>query len=731
MKHKSIFNVKSIIFYFFLGLYLAWSPTAFAQWAGGSGTSANPYQINNVGQLTTLQTTVNGGTSYSGLYFKLTANINLAGNAWTPIGTSSMSFKGNFDGDNHTISGLYINTSANDVGLFGYATGSSISNLGVITAPGGVNGGNNVGILLGSQNGGTISNCYVTGAVTGNDVTGGMVGNQPSGNPTITQCFAIADVTGGSGNNGTGGIVGVLRGSMSNSYAWGEVIGTGSVGGLCGTISTNGVANSCYAVGSSNSTSYAKVGGLAGNITQTSSRLKNSVALNNMISSNYSTTAGRIAGAKVYDNAGITDNNYATSDMKVFINATPKIITSDINGLDGGTQSLASLKNQTFYSNTVSWSINNINDNSKAWNIWEGINLPYLQKQSSPVNNIYTLGTVLQGNFRSDVAMDSISVYIKTGKTYSRLAKANVNNSNHTWTCSNSALAINGTLYVITYETGKSWPSYPVNYNICNLPLTFDVVNGNTYTSALNLQTCITNLQNTTINDIQFSKAGGTAFDANIIPSPTTYSVNGVQTIYARATNKFGCQSVIKSFQVKQITTLLFKEDFGSGDGCSTKPLESGTTAYTFGGDLKTNGRYSICSQLSSYYNDYFYYGAASYDHTDPGKGHSLIVNADFEPGKFYSLKINNLCPGTHLFFSAWIFNLVNPNAYMTAQFMDQGTTFNDPDLRFVLTDGVTNAFLAEYNTGSIPKVTDPATNWRPYGFDFITASSSSVILTI
>ncbi len=726
MKHKQFFLLKSTILGFFL--FLLNVSSVFA-WNGGSGISGDPYLIANATQLKELQTTVNGGQNYSGKYFRLTANIDLSGSEWIPIGTSTAQFKGNFDGNNYTISGLHMDMSVNDVGLFGNTNLATISRLGVSTSPGGVKGNNNVGILIGTQNGGSVTNCYVMGNVSGNDVVGGLIGNQNS-SPTVAQCFAVVNVThSGTAGNGTGGLIGVVRGTLSDSYAWGDVKGIGAVGGLIGTISTNGVVNACYATGNAISTASAKAGGLTGAITQASSRLRNSVALNKTVEG-HNSSVGRVVGFNQYDGTtGILNNNYATSDMQTIINNKSKSITSDINGYDGATQSAVVLKTRSFYATSVSWSINSINDNTKNWNIWENVNLPYLQTQSSPVTNFTFSGTTLRGEFRPDVSMDSIGVYLKNGASFTRLGKVSVNNSAHTWMFNDPTLAMIGTVYVIAYESGKSWPSYPVTYNVCGLPLTFDTINGETYISALNLRTCITNLQHTTINDIQFSKADGAAFDANIIPAPASFPVDNVQTIYARATNSLGCQSIIKSFQVKPAEgTLLFKEDFGSGAGCTNEPLGSNITTYTFGGDLKLNGNYNICSQLGSYYQDYWYFGSASYDHTDPGNGRSLIVDADFEPGQFYTLKIKDICPGTHLHFSAWVFNLMNSGAPNTA-FYGPGN-FNDPDVRFVLTDGISGDILKIYDTGSIPKVTNPADNWRPFGFDFIT-SSSSVILTL
>ena len=81
----------------------------------GSGTESDPYKISNANDLKRLATDVNGGTYYSGKYFKLTGDIDLS-NVYIhePIGSlkegffsdTINSFQGTFDGDGYTISGL-------------------------------------------------------------------------------------------------------------------------------------------------------------------------------------------------------------------------------------------------------------------------------------------------------------------------------------------------------------------------------------------------------------------------------------------------------------------------------------------------------------------------------------------------------------------------------------------------------------------------------------------------
>ena len=179
---------------------------------------------------------------------------------WQPIGSSYLdSFKAIFEGNNHTISNLMINRpNTNGVGLFGY-TGerTKIANVGLLNV--GIIGGYSVGGLVGS-NSGEITNSYAMGNVTGSgNSVGGLVGDN-GGN--ITNSHATGAVT-GSGYS-VGGLVGYNyhNGYIINSYAAGSVEGNGNyVGGLVG--SSGGDITNSYAAGSVEGSDY--VGGLVGN----------------------------------------------------------------------------------------------------------------------------------------------------------------------------------------------------------------------------------------------------------------------------------------------------------------------------------------------------------------------------------------------------------------------------------------------------------------------------------
>jgi hypothetical protein len=177
---------------------------------------------------------------------------------FAPIGNATSQFTGSFNGLNHTITGLSINRSTDNIGLFGYTgTSSNISNIGLEN--GSVTGQSSVGGLVG-YNSGTITNAYnAAGTVSASAFdAGGLVGTNHG---TITNAYASSSVTGNIGD--TGGLVGGNYGNISNAYAIGSVTGgSGDVGGIVGGNYGTGNINNVYATGFVSGTG--NVGGLVG-----------------------------------------------------------------------------------------------------------------------------------------------------------------------------------------------------------------------------------------------------------------------------------------------------------------------------------------------------------------------------------------------------------------------------------------------------------------------------------
>ena len=261
----------------------------------GVADADNDNAVNNSATITGYELTRNldfeAGASYAGsrnLAWIDPANGGIPGNTegWLPIGDISTPFRATFEGNDNTISNLYIDRTSR-VGLFGVVdTGGKIKNLGLVG--GSVEGYTSVGCLAG-RNEGTISACYATGDATSpSGQAGGLVGNNTgaisgsyaTGNAmatglfisagglvgqnsgTISACYATGDATSPSGT--TGGLVGYNSGEISGSYAEGNVeTGSSAAGGLVGTNTFGNTISACYAIGTATSIS-GSVGGLVG-----------------------------------------------------------------------------------------------------------------------------------------------------------------------------------------------------------------------------------------------------------------------------------------------------------------------------------------------------------------------------------------------------------------------------------------------------------------------------------
>ena len=263
--------------------------TAFAtQDADGNdlGNDAdNPILINNCAQLAYLAQQVNNRYTYENKYFKLTDDLNLAGKKWTPIGAEySKPFKGKFDGNNHEIFGLKVETDNWYAGLFGYIYSGSIKNIkicsGSVKTSGSYAGGivgdlynstmenctasvnvsgtgndsGNVGGLAGNISGSTVSNChFLSGEIVGYDYVGGIVGHvQNSNKSTVKDCSANASVKGSKCVGGLCGWFGNGDHEFSKCTMKGSVtVSKNSCGGLVGSLfDSNGTFTDCQFEGS-------------------------------------------------------------------------------------------------------------------------------------------------------------------------------------------------------------------------------------------------------------------------------------------------------------------------------------------------------------------------------------------------------------------------------------------------------------------------------------------------
>ena len=231
--------------------------------------SNGSYTVYNADGLLNVAELVNGGKT--DINITLTADIDLTGKDWTPIGTDyDNSYKGTFDGGGHTITGLTFTTNDEFAGLFGWlnrtGTVKNVVMEGVQITSNQIYGGSIGGVV--GYSWGTIENCSVSGSVSGTNCVGGVVGSQKAG--SITGCSSSAIVK---GTRYVGGVAGEKWGTMTACYATGNVtleinspqdLSGGGVVGLNG----GSTVLACYATGNVNSkgsnTGNVHIGGLFG-----------------------------------------------------------------------------------------------------------------------------------------------------------------------------------------------------------------------------------------------------------------------------------------------------------------------------------------------------------------------------------------------------------------------------------------------------------------------------------
>ena len=266
-------------------------PSASAVWDGssasasliGSGTEFDPYLISSENDLAFVAKQVNDAvTGYEGEFFKLTVDLDLGNNLWTPIGVATNYFRGNFDGDGHTVSNLNVKTdpaksSEQYGGLFGRILDGTVKN---ITIDGAKvislkYAGTVAGLLSCTAGTGSASivNCRVMNSEVYGTQPGGIVGrcatkNSTKGQLKLIGCsvenlyigqvspddYPAAEFE----NHYVGGIVGCagstsIQGCSVKDFT-ADISGTGfaPAGGIVGCHGASSVAsdiNNCYVIG--------------------------------------------------------------------------------------------------------------------------------------------------------------------------------------------------------------------------------------------------------------------------------------------------------------------------------------------------------------------------------------------------------------------------------------------------------------------------------------------------
>ncbi len=257
-----------------LSIYLPIKTTA--QFFGGNGTENNPWQITTVQELDSVRHHLNG-------YYILINDLDFAGTeydsinssvGWNPIGEETSweyYFRGNFNGNGHTIYNLYINRpELENVGLFGFTEDATIKNLNILSCS--VEGKDNTGGIVGTATNTTFKQNCVYGTITSNSNAGGIAGwlrNESN----IQSCYTAGNIQ---GKNYIGGITGkTIYSDIQNCYTACTIIATNTdtipsttfMGGITGELetTTGTTISNCYSVSSVGGNKNGNIeGGIAG-----------------------------------------------------------------------------------------------------------------------------------------------------------------------------------------------------------------------------------------------------------------------------------------------------------------------------------------------------------------------------------------------------------------------------------------------------------------------------------
>lgn len=310
-----------------------WTDYAATDFAGGSGIAEDPWQIETAEQLAKLAVDVNSGIvdkTHAKEYFVLTADLDLSAHRWIPIGygdsnDSFHAFSSYFNGNNKTITGLYVDETQEGVsaGLFGNFSGYELKNIIISDAyvKASCKDRNAAGVLIGNASQGygmsiSVSDCKVSGTVENtNALSGGLVGYNSYG--TYKDCMVDVEVIGG---GKSGGFIGEdFNGIYQNCIVKGNVRGSWSVGGFAGVLFFESGVDKCASYGKVTASDW-NVGGFAGYV-ESDVEIKNSVAFGDVesIVTDFEPKVGGFAGTN--DGSTITKSHSSgkiTSSSKTY-----------------------------------------------------------------------------------------------------------------------------------------------------------------------------------------------------------------------------------------------------------------------------------------------------------------------------------------------------------------------------------------------------------------------------
>ena len=317
----------------------AWAQTTKRP-ASGDGTVNKPFLISTAAELAWFRDHVNEKYDNVKSSAKLTADIDLSDfchaaddskieKSWVPIGNSNNKYQGTFDGNNKTITNLYINASQLNVGLFGCTYEGTIKNL-TFEYANVTNTNNYVGVLVGKAFwGSTLQNIKISNTcqIKGGNYTGGIAGYL-DGN--AYNCVNCATVQGIKYIGGLCGFYSISRtgNSMTACANYGNVTASSlGVGGLVGYFDS-GTIQDCANYGGVKGTNY--IAGMAGSVNN--GKIQNVFSYGNISVTNKTQRVGMVFGnsylgategmVAYYSGAKLTVNGQEQT-VKAFGNGTP------------------------------------------------------------------------------------------------------------------------------------------------------------------------------------------------------------------------------------------------------------------------------------------------------------------------------------------------------------------------------------------------------------------------
>lgn len=319
----------------------AWAQT---QPSKGDGKKDSPYIITKAEELEWFRDQVNSG-QYS-ICAKIADNVevidmstvchaadksqNLEEKSWVPIGNSNNKYQGTFDGNNKTITNLYINASQLNVGLFGYTYEGTIKNL-TFEYANVTNTNNYAGVLVGKAYGGsTLQNIKISNTcqIKGGNYTGGIAGYLDGNAYNCVNCATVQGIKYIGGLCGYYSIISRTGNSMTACANYGNVTASSlGVGGLVGYFDS-GTIQDCANYGGVKGTNY--IAGMAGSVNN--GKIQNVFSYGNISVTNKTQRVGMVFGnsylgategmVAYYSGAKLTVNGQEQT-VKAFGNGTP------------------------------------------------------------------------------------------------------------------------------------------------------------------------------------------------------------------------------------------------------------------------------------------------------------------------------------------------------------------------------------------------------------------------